>query len=277
MTSIEDKILGYKAQNYVSSSESEEEGETESHTDSNEQASGGAAPDVENLCFTTGAKTGPKGVLQDFRRYKQLETQQKQEQEEELKSLIKKFSTGCQTSIDDEKEKALMKELEIEEDEFLKQYHFKRLLQMKEEQDRKIAETRPKFGHVIEITDTDAFLMEIDKELLHDIPSCICMNTCLDSLSQQYPMVKFCRVKATITGISANFRENGLPALLVYKGEQLVGNFVQLENAFGDNFDSSDVESFLIQNHILTDDINCEPSTIAQHNEDHEDSDLDLD
>lgn len=44
-------------------------------------------------------KTGPKGVLEDFRRYKQLETQQKEEQEQELKALIKKFSTGCQTSV----------------------------------------------------------------------------------------------------------------------------------------------------------------------------------
>lgn len=68
---------------------------------------------------------------------------------------------------DDEKEKELMKELELEEDEFMKQYHFKRLLQMKEEQDRKIAETRPKFGHVIEITHSDEFLKVIDKEHLH--------------------------------------------------------------------------------------------------------------
>jgi len=60
-----------------------------------------------------------------------------------------------------------MKELEIEEDEFLKQYHFKRLLQMKEEQDRKISENRPKFGHVEEITSSENFLQVIDKERLH--------------------------------------------------------------------------------------------------------------
>lgn len=44
-------------------------------------------------------KTGPKGVLQDFQRYKQLETEQRHQQEEELKALINKFSISCQSSV----------------------------------------------------------------------------------------------------------------------------------------------------------------------------------
>ncbi|KAK3744231.1 hypothetical protein QZH41_004610 [Actinostola sp. cb2023] len=107
---------------------------------------------------------------------------------------------------------------------------------MKEEQDRKISENRPKFGHVEEITSSENFLQVIDKERLHVV-----------IVIHLYNKVKFCKIKAELTGISANFINNGLPALLVYKGEQMVGNFVQLENVLGDNFDSSDVESFLIQ------------------------------
>lgn len=46
--------------------------------------------------------------------------------------------------------------------------------------------------------------------------------------------------------ISSQTKE-GLPALLVYKGGQTIGNFVKLEDTFGQDFFASDVESFLIE------------------------------
>lgn len=39
----------------------------------------------------------------------------------------------------------------------------------------------------------------------------------------------------------------GLPALLVYKSGQIIGNFVKLEDTFGQDFFAIDVESFLIE------------------------------
>ena len=39
----------------------------------------------------------------------------------------------------------------------------------------------------------------------------------------------------------------GLPALLVYKNGELIGNFVQLTDEFGDNMYPADVENFLIE------------------------------
>ena len=39
--------------------------------------------------------------------------------------------------------------------------------------------------------------------------------------------------------------EGGLPALLVYKGGQLIGNFVRVSDQLGDDFFAMDVESFL--------------------------------
>ena len=39
----------------------------------------------------------------------------------------------------------------------------------------------------------------------------------------------------------------GLPALLVYKSGQIIGNFVKLEDTFGQDFFAVDVESFLIE------------------------------
>jgi len=40
---------------------------------------------------------------------------------------------------------------------------------------------------------------------------------------------------------------SGVPALLVYRKGELIGNFVHLSDEFGDEFYSTDVESFLIE------------------------------
>ena len=40
---------------------------------------------------------------------------------------------------------------------------------------------------------------------------------------------------------------SGVPAILVYKGGELLGNFVKLKDEFGDEFTASDVESFLVE------------------------------
>ena len=37
----------------------------------------------------------------------------------------------------------------------------------------------------------------------------------------------------------------GVPALLVYKNGELIGNFLRLSREFGDDFYATDVESFL--------------------------------
>ena len=53
------------------------------------------------ICFvlTLFLQTGPKGVIQDYRRYKQLETEQRKEKEKEMKLLAEKFSVSCQSSV----------------------------------------------------------------------------------------------------------------------------------------------------------------------------------
>ena len=53
--------------------------------------------ELKNLCFFF--QTGPKGVIQDYRRYKQLETEQRKEKEKEMRSLAQKFSVSCQSSV----------------------------------------------------------------------------------------------------------------------------------------------------------------------------------
>ena len=41
--------------------------------------------------------------------------------------------------------------------------------------------------------------------------------------------------------------ESGVPALIVYKGGGVIGNFVRLEDELGDDFCPSDLENFLIE------------------------------
>lgn len=56
--------------------------------------------------------SGPKGVINDWRKYKQLEVEQKQEQKKEMERLIKKLSMTCRSDLDLEKDKEKQKELQ---------------------------------------------------------------------------------------------------------------------------------------------------------------------
>jgi hypothetical protein len=106
------------------------------------------------------------------------------------------------------------------------------------------------------------------------------MNNCLDSLAAEYPTVKFCRITATDARLSWKFVSkmlgfctvftpsntlgtlltvqlsilcllwqvvNGVPALLIYKAGQLIGNFIRLSDEFGQEFYPGDVANFLVE------------------------------
>ncbi|KAG9460374.1 hypothetical protein GDO78_022269, partial [Eleutherodactylus coqui] len=54
----------------------------------------------------------PKGVINDWRRYKQLETEQSEEQKKELEQLVKRLSMTCKSHNEEEKDKQKQKEME---------------------------------------------------------------------------------------------------------------------------------------------------------------------
>lgn len=56
--------------------------------------------------------SGPKGVINDWRKYKQLKVEQKQEQKKEMERLIKKLSMTCRSDLDLEKDKEKEKQLQ---------------------------------------------------------------------------------------------------------------------------------------------------------------------
>lgn len=123
--------------------------------------------------------------------------------------------------------------------------------------------SRRKFGRVHALANCEQFLAAVDEEdkfitvvvLLYEPISPGCLNAvkAIEWLANDYPHVKFCSVRPSLISMSINFKMGGVPALLAYKGGQLVGNFVRLTDELGQEFESSDLESYLIEHGVLSD------------------------
>jgi hypothetical protein len=117
----------------------------------------------------------------------------------------------------------------------------------------------------------------------HEVPGCEAMRGSLLCLAQEYPLVKFCCVRSGAISTSALFRGSALPALLVYKAGDLIGNFVRVTDQLGEDFFAVDVEALLQEYGLLPD----KPATvmpktirngaIVQHLHEDDDSDLEID
>ncbi|XP_014470824.1 PREDICTED: phosducin-like protein [Dinoponera quadriceps] len=270
MSTLEDKILGEKLQYYCSSSSEDEENDT-----------GESDKEFDDIKYTedtaqyasewdgTSNNTGPKGVIKDWQRYKQLEAEKRELQEKERIQLMKKLSLTCRSALDEEKLNETDPDLaNLLADEFLLEYQRQRMKEM-------LAKAKTlKFGKIINLENTDHFLQAIDEEdksvtvIVHiyenNIPGCEAMDGCLISLAEEYPYVKFCRILGSTAALSARFKKFGTPALLVYKEGQLIGNFVHVTDHLGIDFYSSDVETFLIEHGMLTDK-DCVPLIISKN------------
>ncbi|XP_065067344.1 phosducin-like protein [Rhopilema esculentum] len=229
-----------------------------------------------------GAKTGPKGVIQDYKRYKQLQQEQKQAEEQRKLKYIKDTAITCRSEKEDQEDEDLE-----EDDDFLREYHQKRLQQLKVESEQYVLGTRSKFSVVHELTCQD-FIEAVDNVDVHvtviiliyeNSPLCSRMNTCFDCLAQQYPYVKFCRIGASEAGLSTKFKLNALPTLQVYKNGILIGNHIRLGDHFESEFYAADVENFLIEHDALpSQEFNAaNPVVMPSSIDDLSDSDFELD
>lgn len=264
MATLEDKILGNKMQHYCSSSE--DEGSDDESRSGDEEGNSpptsvpSAEPPPVNNWNGSASNTGPKGVLEDWRRFKQLEAENREEMAKERIALAKKLTLSVKTDREESKEKEtqdIEDELnELIDEDFLLQYQKQRMNELMAQ-----LQKTSKFGRVITLNSQEEFLNAIDKEdpkvtviiHLHDNKTVACgtMNGCLDVLAGEYPSYKFCKILADIAGLSKHFRVEGVPAILVYKGGQIIGNFVSLSNELGNDFFATDVERFLIEYGIL--------------------------
>lgn len=95
--SLDDKLLGEKVENYCSSSEDEGE---EGSGDECERPAKDKGPQFipeKQMDSYNGrcTNTGPKGVINDWREFKRLETEQREEQELQRQEMLKKLQLTC--------------------------------------------------------------------------------------------------------------------------------------------------------------------------------------
>lgn len=283
MSTLEDKILGERL-HYYCSSDSEDEGNDSADSDkeSEDVKCVRNEPEISEPSFSkwngTASNTGPKGVMQDWQRYKELQADKRQAQEREMLKLLEKISLTCRSSLDEEKQKLTQTDPELADllaDEFLLEYQRERMKEMLAKAEKLC------FGTVHNLESAEEFLEAIDNEdkyvtvIVHiyeeSIRGCTAMNGCLISLAQDYPNVKFCKILGSTAGLSKHFKKEGVPALLIYKAGHVIGNFVRVTDHLGDDFYEADVEQFLIEHGMLNDKI-CVPAIIRE-SEDKSDSD----
>jgi len=289
MATLDDKILGEKLHYYCSSSEDEADdddrnGDGGNHDKNNSSTMAiGSAVQQESQQATFipeeklkewegySCNTGPKGVLKDWQRFKQLEAEKRESQETERLALMKKLTISCQTEADERKQRELDELLDVD-DEFLSQYMQRRMHEMMAEKSGTNANQKLKFGQLYELSNGQQFLEAIDKTqknvtvICHiycrDIQACTAMNGCLRCLAEDFSHIKFVTIEASCAGMSKHFEKSGVPALLIYKNGNLLGNFVRLTDELGDDFFATDVETFLVSGGFLPD-RSCVPEIIA--------------
>lgn len=276
--------MGEKLENYCSSSEDEAEYEDADDEPSDSKGAVSEPPSAstyEESWSGSSANTGPKGVIKDWQRYKQLEHEKNEEKERERLYLMKKLAITSKTKAEDEKQKE-QDELDAELEELMNsdtllEFQRQRMMEMMQ-----ICGHQLTFGKVISLGSGDEYLDAVDMEnknttvIVHiyenHLTACKTMNKCLDQLAKEYVYVKFCKIVGSAAGMSRDFKVSGIPALLVYKAKNLIGNFVRVSDDLGDEFFASDVESFLIENAMLPDKTHVPVivNNVNNHNDDDE-------
>ncbi|KAK9739186.1 phosducin [Popillia japonica] len=278
MASLEDKILGEKMHNYCSSSEESDGEDSDADSENPKPTHTAAALPEPNKWEGTSTNTGPKGVIKDWQRYKQLETEKRTDCEKERIELAKKLTLTVQSALEEERQALDDPELaELLDDEFLLTYQKQRMQEMLKQNQHNL-----KFGELIFLSNGEEYLDAIDKEhknvtiVIHiyeeNVTPCRIMNTCLRELSKVYNNVKFCAIIGSCAGLSRDFKIKGVPALLIYKAGQIVGNFIRLSDDLGDDFCAEDVQGFLVE-HGMLEDKTCTPLIVKPGDTQRDDSD----
>ncbi|XP_028987532.1 phosducin-like [Betta splendens] len=201
--------------------------------------------------------TGPKGVINDWRKFKLDSADQTVPQNK--RELLRQMSSPRDEDKDKLSRKMSSQEYELiqnEDEQCLRRYRKQCMQDMHQR-----LSFGPKFEEVHKLESGESFLEVIQKEhrltlvVVHiyqdGVKGCEQLNSCLDCLALEYSTVKFCRIDAVATGAAERFSSEVLPALLVYKAGELLGNFLSVTKHFGDEFFATDVESFLNEYALL--------------------------
>ncbi|KAM3876003.1 phosducin b [Diretmus argenteus] len=200
-------------------------------------------------------QTGPKGVINDWRRFK-LESMDHENLPPAKRELLRQMSSPDKPK--DESRATMNRKMSVQEYELLKEEDEVCLKKYRKQCMREMHEKLsfgPKFEGVHELDSGEAFLEVIEKEhhstvvVVHiykvGVKGCEELNNCLACLATEYPTVKFCRIDAVASGAGERFSDDVLPVLLVYKDGELLGNFLACTQHLNQEFFAIDVETFL--------------------------------
>ncbi|CAM9940217.1 unnamed protein product [Phaeothamnion confervicola] len=214
----------------------------------------------------TAAKTGPKGVLNDYRAAKAAESAQRQMDREYREAALRRIAEGCRIPVEDPlaavAADAASAAEEEAEDEFLRRNRATRLAQLR------AAADRPQFGAVREV-DRSEFVGAVDAVdarthvVVHVyepyVRACQRLNRHLELLCRRLPevtlsirsfafgfafcclhpscfafSVKFLRLLSTAA--DADYDPVALPTLLVYRRGEVVACVTRITDDLGDEF-----------------------------------------
>jgi len=177
--------------------------------------------------------TGPKGVIEDYKKRSQPATRQNTQQIDEIDAEFERL---------------------MQDDTILQEFASKRISQEKVRKSKY-------FGHVLRLETGGELLDSIDREdpdvlvVVHIYvkysKSCAKVDRCLDQLASEFKNIKFVTLDASVAGLSSNFKENGVPALLAYRGGDLVRSLVKLEELLDTDFEISELRNLLNENGLL--------------------------
>uniref|UniRef100_UPI00398F6D0F phosducin b n=1 Tax=Pristiophorus japonicus TaxID=55135 RepID=UPI00398F6D0F len=232
----------------------------------NREQSGDEDVESDSNLESTATNTGPKGVINDWRKFK-LETEDHETTASNKKQLLRQLSSPYRSpdnEVKDTREKFCRK-MSVQEYEMIQSKEDETCLRRYRKQCMRDMHQQlsfgPQFGVVYDLENGEQFLEVVEKELKKTtvivhvyedrVKGCDSLINCLTCLAMEYPLVKFCQIKASNTGTGDRFSDNILPAMLVYKAGELIGNFVHITEQLGEEFFAVDVESFLNEYGLL--------------------------
>ncbi|XP_007245121.3 phosducin a [Astyanax mexicanus] len=205
--------------------------------------------------------TGPKGVIHDWRKFK-LESEDHESMTQKRRELLRQMSNP-RPNVDDDPERVNRK-MSVQEYEMIKEEDEQSLKKYRKQCMQEMHERLsfgPRFDSVLELESGEAFLEAIENEhhltlvVVHiydnSIKGCEALNNCLTCLAAEYCTVKFCRIQASVTGADEKFSDDVLPTVLVYKGGEMLGNFICVTKHLSEEFFATDVENFLNEYGLL--------------------------
>ncbi|CDW52817.1 Phosducin domain containing protein [Trichuris trichiura] len=262
MVSLEDKILGYRGDNYCSS-ESDDELEEDGIAEKDEHIPNGlSSPALTPRSAAkngSSANTGPKGVIEDWRLFCRMKNAEAAEAEKRLNEIAKSRSMFCATE-ENENSADEVTALFSNDDE-LRQFALKRMeeLRIKYSQGED-----SRYGTIRELSSKEEMSDVIEEgskkttvfihiyEKANDVPGCAAMDEAFRDMAAWYPHFNFCRSRASAIGMSPQFRRYGLPTLQVYKNKELILNLVRLADHLGEDFVAEDLEKLLREYAVIT-------------------------